>query len=300
MAHNFTAGQKKTLKEIVRHICERQFQAGARLPEWALAQMTGTSRTPVRVALDYLVAEGLMVYERHRGYSLAVDSNRIPASIIEFLSQPDDPLYARLAEARVAGDLATVVTEADLMRQFSATRASIRKVIMRAQREGWAEKSAGYGVRFLPIIDNYDAYDDMYRLRLAIEPAGILSPKFRPDLSQLQVLQEEQQAILDGGHNLLTPYDRFESNARFHETLMAWSHNQIALQTLRHLYQMRRLAEYRQERQAQPRQKLVTNEHLRILDAIRQGDTITAASLLKQHISGAIEHKLAAVVFERD
>ena len=300
MAYKLTAGQKKTLKEIIQHICQRRLQAGTNLSEWALAQMSGTSRTPVRVALNYLVAEGLVAYERNYGYSLTADFNHIPSSIIEFLSQPDDPLYAQLAEARVAGQLAETVTEADLMRQFSATRASVRKVIMRAQREGWAEKTAGYGIHFLPIIDNYNAYDDMYRLRLAIEPAGILSPKFRPDLPQLQELQDEQQAILDGGHNLLTPYDRFESNVRFHETLMSWSHNQIALQTLRHLYQMRRLVEYRQEQQALPRQKLVTNDHLRILEAIKQGDTIIAASLLKQHISDAIEHKLAAVVFDHD
>ncbi|WP_408394460.1 FCD domain-containing protein [Paraburkholderia sediminicola] len=73
---------------------------------------------------------------------------------------------------------------------------------------------------------------------------------------------------------MLSPSDRLESSARFHETIMPWSHNRLALEILRNLYQMRRIAEYRQEKQAQPRQVHMTHDHLKILDAIEQGDTI--------------------------
>ncbi|WP_151633399.1 GntR family transcriptional regulator [Noviherbaspirillum aerium] len=290
-----TVGQNRTLKEIVRYVCERQLQAGDRLLETVLAEVTGTSRTPVRVVLDYLVNEGVATYEKSKGYILAVDAGSIPETVLDRLRQPEDPLYVQLAEARLNGEVAGSVTESDLMRKFGATRSAIRRVVTLAQREGWAVKEAGYGVRFLPIIDNQDAYDDMYRLRLALEPAGILSPRFRPNMVQLRALREEQEAILKGGHNVISASDRFESNARFHETIMSWSHNQLALQILRNLYQMRRLAEYRQEKQAQPRQVHVTHDHLQILDAIERGDTISAASLLRQHISEAIENKVATV-----
>lgn len=293
-----TVGQKKTLAEVVRHICERRLQAGARLSELALAQMIGTSRAPVKAILRYLETEGVVTYEKNRGFALRVDSDQLPESVIAVLREPDDLLYGRLAEERISGKVSGSMTESTLMRQLNATRAGIRKVVMRAQQEGWAVKEAGYGVRFLPIIDNQDAYDDMYRLRLAIEPAGLLSPRFKADMAQLQSLREEQQALLDGGHRVLTPVDRFESNARFHETIASWSQNQLALQTLRNLYQMRRLAEYRQEKQAQPRQIRVSDEHLKILDAIEQGDTITAASLLKRHISEAITARVETVDFD--
>lgn len=290
-----TVGQNKTLKEIVRYVCERQLLAGDRLLETVLAEVTGTSRTPVRVVLDYLVNEGVATYEKSKGYTLAVDAGSIPEAVLDRLRQPEDPLYLQLAEARLNGDIAGSMTESDLMRKLGATRSGIRRVVTIAQREGWAVKEAGYGVRFLPIIDNQDAYDDMYRLRLALEPAGILSPRFRPNIVQLRALRKEQEAILKGGHNVISASDRFESNARFHETIMSWSHNQLALQILRNLYQMRRLAEYRQEKQAQPRQVHVTDDHLQILDAIEQGDTISAASLLRRHISEAIENKVATV-----
>ena len=294
-SRTLTAGQKKTLKEIVRFVCERHMQAGDRVAESVLAELIGISRTPVRAVLDYLVDEGVLVYEKSKGYSLAVAAGAIPESVLEQLRLPEDPLYVQLAEARLNGDVVGSVTESDLARRLKATRSAIRRVITQAQREGWAVKEAGYGVRFLPIIDNQDAYDDMYRLRLALEPAGVLSPYFRPDLNQLRALRDEQVAIMSGGYSVLSPSDRFESNARFHETIMSWSNNQLALQILRNLYQMRRLAEYRQEGLAQSRQVHVTDDHIKILDAIERGDTVLAASMLRQHISEAIENKVARV-----
>lgn len=287
-----TSGQIKTLKAIVHLICERGMLKGARLFESSLAEIIGISRTPVRVVLDYLACKKVVEYEKGKGYTLLVSYKTIPDSIIEEIRQPEDPLYARFARARLAGELGGSVTEAEVMRRFSATRAGVRKVLTQAQREGWAVKEAGYGVRFLPIIDSHDAYDDMYRLRLALEPAGVLSPKFKADLSELRSLRDEQKAILSEGYSSLSQSERFESNARFHETIMSWSHNQMALQVLRNLYQMRRLAEYEQESRAQSRQLHVPYDHLNILDAIEEGDTVTAASLLRQHISRAIANKV--------
>lgn len=298
MTSDLTPSQQKALREIVAYVRRERLAAGTHLPEWTLAKLIGTSRSPVRVALDRLVEAGVMRYDKNRGYSVDASFEELAADLLEQFNSADDPLYLRLADARFRGAVPESVTEADLTRLLGASRSDVRKVLVRAHSEGWVEKEAGYGWRFLPMIDSLDAYDDMYSLRAAIEPACILSPKFRPVLEELRELRREQRAILDGGHEAMTPIERYESNARLHETIAAWSGNRFALQTLRRLDQMRRLAEYRQARQQLPRRALA-QEHIDMLDAIERGDFLEAASLMRRHIEAARTKKAVLEVFAR-
>lgn len=297
MTQDLTNSQRKALREIINYIRRERVPEGTHLPEWTLAKLIGTSRSPVKVALECLVSIGLMRFDRNRGYHVNGSVDHLPADVLAQLHDVDDPLYLKLAEARLNGVVPESVSEADLIRILEASRGEVGKVLARAQSEGWVEKEVGYGWRFLPMIDSLEAYEDMYSLRLAIEPAGILSARFKPDIEQLQALRREQQAILDGGHITMTAIERFESNARFHETIAEWSGNRFALQTLRRLDQVRRLAEYRQTRLDLPRQALAV-EHLRILDAIEAGDNLGAASYMRQHIEGAWRKKAVSAVFQ--
>ena len=297
MTQDLTKSQRKALREIISYVRRERLPHGTHLPEWTLAKLIGTSRSPVKVALEFLVGAGLMRYDKNRGYHLDGDVDSLPPDLQVHVQELDDPLYLRLAEARFDGVVPESVTEADLTRLLDVSRSEIGKVLTRAQSEGWVEKEVGYGWRFLPMIDSLEAYEDMYSLRLSIEPAGILSSKFRPDLEQLRTLRQEQQAILNGGYLTMTAIERFESNARFHETIAEWSGNRFALQTLRRLDQMRRLAEYRQTRKDLPRQALA-QEHLLILDAIEKGDNLGAASYMRQHIEAAWRKKAVSAVFQ--
>lgn len=297
MTEDLTNSQRKALREIINHIRRERLPPGTHLPEWTLAKLIGTSRSPVKVALECLVAAGVMRFDKNRGYHVDGDVDNLPPEVMARLNDVDDPLYLKLADARFKGIVPESVTEADLTRLLDASRGEIGKVLARAQSEGWVEKEVGYGWRFLPMIDSLEAYEEMYSLRLAIEPAGILSARFRPDLEQLRALRSEQQAILDGGYRTMTAIERFESNARFHETIAAWSGNRFSLQTLRRLDQVRRLAEYRQTSLDLPRQALA-QEHLLILDAIEKGDNLGAASYMRQHIEAAWRKKAISAVFQ--
>ncbi|WP_321957679.1 GntR family transcriptional regulator [Paraburkholderia bannensis] len=292
-----TSGQQKALREIVAYIRRERMPLGARLPEWTLAKLIGTSRSPVRVALDRLVETGFVRYDRNRGYSVSLCFDDFPGEVLDEMNAADDSLYLRLAESRFRNEMPESVTEADVTRILGASRSDVRKALVRAQSEGWVEKEAGYGWRFLPMIDSLEAYDDMYSLRVAIEPACILSPKFHPNLEELRELRREQQAILDGGYRTMTATERFESNARLHEAIVSWSGNRLAHQTLRRLDQLRRLAEYRQAQRRLPRQALA-QEHIDILDAIERGDCLSAASLMRQHIDAARRKKAVIELFE--
>lgn len=297
MPSTLTVGQRKVLQAIVQYVRRERLRAGEHLPEWLLAKLVGTSRSPVRVVLDYLQAQGVARYDRNKGYFLAVDAADIPASMLEAEHVlEEDPVYLRIARWRFEGKLADSVTEAELARLLGASRAEVHRALMRAQDEGWVERTAGYGWEFAPTVDTLDAYDDLYAVRLALEPACLLSTKFRPVRSELLAIRQEQTAIATGEVSHFTPVELFESNSRFHAIVVGWSGNAVAIGILRRLDRLRRLTEYRQAERPLPRRELAL-EHCKILEAIELGDTMLAASLLRAHLDGARRKKAIAAAF---
>lgn len=283
--------QLRVAREIVAHARRENLKAGAHLAESLLAQQIGTSRTPVNVALHHLVGLGMLSHDANRGFFLNRDALSFVEVAQQFSREPDDPLYLRIAEDRLAQRLPDLVNEVDLMRLYDVPRSTLRKVLSRIQQEGWVEKSVGHGWTFLPTIDSPQAYEESYVFRTAIEPTGLLSPSFQADPVELASLRRQQALIADTGWQTMTAIELFESNSQFHETLAKWSGNRFILQGVRRTDQLRRLVEYRQARDRQPRQAQ-SREHLRILDAIAAGDLLQAATLMRGHLDGARRGKV--------
>ena len=147
------------------------------------------------------------------------------------------------------------------------------------------------------MIDSPAAYEESYLFRNAIEPAGIMSPSFRPDPGAFSALKKEQERIVEGGYLTMTPIELFEANSRFHETIALWSGNRFILHGVRRLDQLRRLVEYKQAIERPPRQ-IQAREHLAILDAIERLDYLRAATLMRDHLEGARRGKVGERVFE--
>jgi len=211
----------------------------------------------------------------------------------EFVLRASHELRTPLTGLRMALDIlgerahfAADSREADLMREFSVGRAILRKVLSRIQQEGWIERRPGHGLEFLPTIDSVEAYEESYALRLAVEPAGLLSPKFRPNRVLLDACRKQQEFIAGAGYRTMTPIELFEANARFHETIAEFSGNRFFVQTVRRMDQLRRLVEYMQAEHRLPRKEQAV-EHLAILDAIATGDYLDAATKMREHLDGA-------------
>lgn len=271
-------------------------QAEAHLREWELANLVGTSRSPVRVVLEYLRDAGVARYDRNKGYFLAVDAVDIPSSLLDVEQGGKDRVYRQIARMRFEGKLADSVTEADLCRLLCEGRSDVHQAMVRARDEGWVDKATGYGWNFVPTIDTLEAYDDLYAVRLALEPACVMSTKFRPVRTELLALRREQMGIANGDVKHLVAVELFESNSRFHATLVRWSHNTVAIGVLQRLDRLRRLTEYHQAERPLPRRELAL-EHCRVLDAIEAGDTMLAASLLRSHLDQARQKKAIAAAF---
>lgn len=283
---DITPLQHKVAREIVARVRREGLRSGDHLPEASLAEQIGTSRSPVQAALRYLASLNLIQRDTNRGYFLVSDAAQWADLASTLERAPDDPLYLRIAEARQSGQLADEVNEAELMRRFGVARSTLRKVLSRIAREGWAEQNVGHGWTFLPLVDTADAYEESYLFRQAVEPTGLLSPSFQVDRQAFAELRREQTHIVKGGYLSMTPIELFEANSRFHEALASWSHNRFILHAVRRVNSLRRLVEYRQASQRSPRQTQA-REHLEILRAIEQQDLILAAGLLRTHLDGA-------------
>lgn len=284
--------QTRVAREIVAFARRENLKAGEHLAESLLAEQIGTSRSPVNVALRHLVKLGMLSHDLNRGYFLNRDARSFAEVAQRFSTQPDNPLYLKIAEDRLDHRLPDLVNEADLMRIYKVSRSALRSVLARILQEGWVEKSVGHGWNFQPMIDSPEAYEESYVFRAAIEPTGLLSGAFRADPVELAALRRQQQFIADGGFKTMTAIELFESNSQFHETLAKWSGNRFILQSVRRTDQLRRLVEYRQATRARSPRQTQAQEHLKILDAIAANDALQAAALMRAHLEGARRGKV--------
>lgn len=286
--------QSRVARDIVAFARRDNLKAGDHLVESALAARIGTSRSPVNAALRYLARIGVLTHDLNRGYFLNDDARSLNALATRFSSQPDDPLYLKIAAERLARQLPDAVSEVDLMRRYDVSRSTLRKVLSRIQKEDWIEKSVGHGWIFQPMIDSQAAYEESYVFRSAIEPVGLTSSRFRADPGEFAALRRQQQFIRDGGYATMTANELFEANCLFHETLAKWSANRFIAQGVRRADQLRRLVEYRQAAQERGPRRAQTVEHLEILDAIERCQQATAAELMRVHLEGARQIKVFA------
>jgi DNA-binding GntR family transcriptional regulator len=282
-----TALQLRVARDIVALARRENWPSGHHLTKLMLAKTIGTSHNPVEAALAHLARMGIVRHEMDRGYFLARSAQRLGTSARKLAPSGDDPLHRKIADARLGHRLPDTVTETDLIRRFAATRSAVRKVLARIQQEGWAERRAGHGWAFLPLIDSVAAYEDNYEIRRVIEPACILGSRFTADRTELEALKQQQTFMAGGGYGEMTPVEWADINAHFHETLARWSGNRFMLQTMRRINQLRKLVEYRAVSGNPAARARQAAEHLRILEAIERGDRSAAAKLLCKHLDGA-------------
>lgn len=260
-------------------------EPGAHLTEGRLAGLFQVSRTPVRLALQVLEAEGAVERQRNRGFFLR--ALPAPAGAGAGAEAADeDPLYFRIAEDYLAGEIGPRVAESELLRRYGVPRARLMRLLARMAREGWIERRRGQGWEFQPMLSSPEAYNQGYRFRLLIEPVALLEPGYRLDPAVAARLRAEQEAMLAGGWHSFSSAETHRIGAEFHEGIMSGSRNPFLIESLRRVNRMRRLIEYRAH---VDRSRLVRicEEHLRILDLIEAGALEEASAFLRVHLQSS-------------
>ena len=273
-------------------IAEEQLAEGAPLIERAVAERFRVSRTPVRDALQRLAEQGTIVQRPEGGYAVKarLELPPLPSSDAEFDPDPDEPIYLRIAEDRLSGELPERITENELMRRYPLTRARLTAILRRITHEGWIERLPGKGWLFLPVLSSGSAYDQGYRLRILLEPSALQEDTFRLDEAVLRRCRAEQQALVEGAVEWASPAQLFDANARLHEVIATMSGNVFIADALRRVNRLRRLMEYRKvvDRPASARR---CREHLTLIDLLLSGQREAAARFMDQHLRDAARDK---------
>ncbi|MEP7300456.1 MAG: GntR family transcriptional regulator [Caldimonas sp.] len=128
------------LTRLREAIMRGRFAPNARLEEKQLAEMMGVSRTPVRIAMQSLAQERLLVYNPHRGFQVRSFSRQDVIDAIDVRGRLE-AFSAELAASRgLAGDVAETV-QANLV----ATRTLLdQPAHATADVDRWAQLNADF------------------------------------------------------------------------------------------------------------------------------------------------------------
>ncbi|WP_282096783.1 GntR family transcriptional regulator [Epibacterium ulvae] len=275
---------------IAQEILSGALKAGSHIGTQTIANNYQVSRTPVRDAL--IALEQAKVLERipNRGYFVPEQIDR--SFIQEFTEDQgtDASVYQQFAEDWLTDVLPEIVTEQSLRQKYSLTKSGTQELLSRATREGWAEPKDGYGWKLLPVAKTAEAFDEIYRFRMAIEPAAMLEPSFEVNRKVLDELKRTQAAMLEKDISETPGEVLLLNGSDFHEELIRLSGNPFFLMALQRVNRMRRLMEYRAEIN---RERIVEqcSEHLEIINLLERGEIVDASYLMRRHLSGALKRK---------
>lgn len=240
--------------------------------------------------MQLLYDQGLLEQKPNRGFFV------VPNARVEPEGSPDDPLpesmsdYQRLAEDWLTDKIPADVTEQMLRDRYDLTRTQVNDILMRASREGWAERKQGYGWRFLPVAKTAEAFEQIYRFRMLIEPAAMLEPGFVLDRKIIDEQRRIQERMLATDIESLPAERLLYNGSLFHEELIKMSGNPFFHISLVRVNRMRRLLEYRSNVDRE-RLHVQCEDHLAILDLLQRGEIVEASYSMRRHLGGALSRK---------
>jgi DNA-binding GntR family transcriptional regulator len=277
-------------RDIADSICSGDIAPGSHLSAQRLADRFGVSRSPIREAMQILSGRGLVELRANRGFfaSAAPDGGQSRPSLDEDIEAPD--AYQQFAEDWLLDRIPEEATEQFLRERYRLTKTQVADMLLRGLREGWVERKQGYGWRFLPVAKTPEAFEQIYRFRMVIEPAAILEPTFRVDRVVLAELKRTQEMMIESGIQKLSAERLLQTGALFHEELIKFSGNPFFHQALTRVNRMRRLLEYRATLN---RERLIVQcgEHLEILALLERVEILEASYFMRRHLAGALERK---------
>jgi DNA-binding GntR family transcriptional regulator len=199
-----------------------------------------------------------------------------------------DLAYSRVRALILSGELApgAVLPQVALAQTIGISTTPLREALRRLKQEGLVELDAHRDARVRP-LDATEARD-LLELRRSLDPlAASLAAERRTDADLAEV-----GAALDGLEALSTrpSLSQLQSHHRFHAAIHRASHNRLLVETLdglwvktdryrRHGLEAGRTDEERDARAA---------EHRLLFEAVRDGESDTAAELMHRHVETSL------------
>ncbi|AHF78090.1 GntR family transcriptional regulator [Sodalis praecaptivus] len=289
MQSSSTASSRRLARQILDLIVEARFEPGHHLREQQLADAIGVSRTPIRAGLNLLCSLGAVEARRNQGFFLLRNVEALQTITIDMPTSSDQDLYEQLVKDRIAGNLPESLTQTDIAQRYEVDRGVLARTLLRLSEDGLIARNPGHGWRFLQTLNSDVALRNGYGFRLLIEPASLLAPGFKADRRAIKRLRSQHLYLI--AHPDITQVESrqiFNTDASFHESLAEWSGNVFVLQAIQQQNRLRRLLEFGSYQNRQ-RVREWCEEHVAILDAVRDGRMAAAAEIMRQHLQSAYD-----------
>ncbi|WP_224544283.1 GntR family transcriptional regulator [Mesorhizobium sp. CA16] len=184
------------------------------------------------------------------------------------------------------------ITVDNLVRELDVSHTPIREALGRLEGEGLVIKTHLIGYRAAPQITRR-RFDELYELRLLLEPAAAAKAAAGLDAARLAALQEAAGVMTRGeGRDERLRYSNFaRQDAIFHDKIMEFAQNEIIRETLNHQHThfhiFRLMYHSRVTEEA-------LDEHEAILSAFAAGDANAARTAMRVHIENSRDRLLPA------
>lgn len=289
MQPDSTASSRRIARQILDLISEARFDPGHHLREQHLADALGVSRTPVRAGLKELTRMGAVEARPNQGFFLLKRSNELDQLEIEQSKSNDQKLYEQLVHDRIAGILPESFTQTEISQRYDVDRGVLTRTLVKLSEDGLIARNAGHGWRFLQTLNSDIALRNSYGFRLMIEPMALLTPNLHVDRQMLKRLRARHLRLITHPDITQVPAKEiFETDAAFHELLAEASGNLFVLQAIQQQNLLRRLLEFGSYHNKR-RVKEWCEEHVAIIDALRENKQEQAAELMRKHLQYAFD-----------
>lgn len=289
MQPDSTASSRRIARQILDLISEARFDPGHHLREQHLADALGVSRTPVRAGLKELTRMGAVEARPNQGFFLLKRSNELDQLEIEQSKSNDQKLYEQLVHDRIAGILPESFTQTEISQRYDVDRGVLTRTLVKLSEDGLIARNAGHGWRFLQTLNSDIALRNSYGFRLMIEPMALLTPNLHVDRQMLKRLRARHLRLITHPDITQVPAKEiFETDAAFHELLAEASGNLFVLQAIQQQNRLRRLLEFGSYHNKR-RVKEWCEEHVTIIDALRENKQEQAAELMRKHLQYAFD-----------
>ena len=273
---------------------------GTVLFEGHLAEILGSTRTPVRQALQELEFEGLVSRFDGRGVIVGgadVEPRRVTLTAEMLgMSTSDEPVrktrgWESIYE-EVERDVVNLsvfgnyrVSELEMARNFKVGRMVAHDVLMRLERVGLVEKDERSRWMVRP-LDN-DRINHLYELRWLLEPAALRSAIDSVTSDETDAMMSELRAAMRAYPAIgRTELDKLEDD--LHVKLLSKCSNEELLQGLARTRCLLTLSKHVLGVSApMPKLDPFMSEHLAVLKAVAGGNIASAQDLLRKHLEGS-------------
>lgn len=295
--------------EMIRQVLDEAIRAGAVPPglvllEGPLAEVFGTSRVPVRRALELLYETGVIARFEGRGFIVAAQGQQIePQRLPLSRSVLGLCLFDELVDTRSSGEkvfshlqeaLSTCmvfghyqVDESGAAEFYNVSRSIIRETLVRLRDRGLVEKEPYSQWLVGPLTAR--EITDHYEIRASLEPVALR--KAAPHIPRQLLLDCLERLLqLEQGGFSSTVLDKVEEDLHIH--CLAPAGNKMMQSVLRQSQSPLIVTRIFYDMLGVKIEELMLNEHRMILQMLLQGSYDSAALILHQHLDRAQKRTL--------